>query len=95
MGTLEYLIDITTMDTVYRHILYNPEINSAIQVHGTREMMGKLAYSMTTDDASTFLNMYKNKECSMLEDINIPTNNKIWVIYLPPYYLFIDSGEHM
>jgi hypothetical protein len=91
METLEHLADITKMGTVYGHVDHDGEITNAVKVNGNKEYMGKLAAMMHTGDLVGCIKAHEEGKWEPYHKRGIPYNQNVYVIYLPPYYLFTDQ----
>lgn len=88
-GEIEALVDLTSASTIYGHLENNLEIKFALNV---KELdIIDVVLNMVNDNLEQINEWIENKELSI--GINLQKDDAIRVIYLPPVYIYKETGE--
>ena len=88
-------IDATSFGRVVYGVVTDPQIKDMIEVVGTKEYMaqvGEWFVRGTDEDTNSVIRGMKEGKI-ILKPERRPVDTMVYVLYLPPYYLFLDAKK--
>src|SRR5688572_23862821 len=86
--------------TIFAKVLYaivtEMDMKDIIEVKGDKEKLAEVAQWFTSDTDQAATNVYKAMTSGLvtLKPEKRPHDRVIYALRIPPYYLFIDTGEN-